>query len=60
MCWGPSVPSIDCLTANNVAHDGAVQVGQDHDIELPRVGDQLHTAIVDDLKGRHYFHPYAK
>ena len=29
-------------SADQVADDGAVQVGQDDDVELPRVGHQLH------------------
>ena len=28
--------------ADQVADDGAVKVGQHHDVELPRVGNQLH------------------
>merc|ERR1719317_349657 len=35
-------------TAYEVAHDGPVQIGQDHHIKLPGVGDQLHTTVVDD------------
>ena len=30
--------------ADEVAHDRPVEVGQDHHVELPGVGDQLHAA----------------
>ena len=36
------------VTSRNVIDDIAIEVGHDHDVELVRIGDELHAAIVDD------------
>ena len=35
-------------TGSEVVNDGTVQVGHDHDIELVRVGNELHAGVVND------------
>lgn len=37
--------------ADDVGDDAAVEVGHDHHVELVRLGDELHAAVVDDHVG---------
>ena len=42
------VVKFDKLTRRYVVNDIAIQVGHDHDVELVRIGDKLHAAIIDN------------